>query len=97
MPTLQRRPSWVIREGAVGGLVIGADHVDRLARFQIVEREVDGAAAIVTGTLRRVGDENSLVFGRGVPENLVDVPGAVAVVDQQAVALLFQLAVSASE
>src|SRR5882672_1488658 len=95
MPSLQRGASRIIRISPGSGLVIRADHLHRLLRFQIIERQVNGATAVMTRPLGRVGDENLLVVRRGVPENFGDVPGTISIMDEQTVTLRSQLAVDA--
>src|SRR5712672_249285 len=97
MPTLQGSAAGIIGKRARGHFVVGAGHLDGFAGFQIVQSEIDGAAAIVSGTLRGIGDEYLTLVGRSVPENLGHVPGAVSVVDEQAVAEVFEMKKRAHE
>src|ERR1700676_4401564 len=87
MPALERGAAGIIGEGTWRHFVVGARHFDGLACFQIVEGEIDGAAAIVARTLRGIGYEDFAFGWRGVPENFGYVPGAIGVVNQQAVAV----------
>ena len=48
MPSLQRSAAGIIRIRAVGCLVLSAHHLDRLLRFQVIQRDINGGAAIVT-------------------------------------------------
>ena len=50
----------VVGVGAVRHLVVATGHHDLFAGLQVVEREVDGAAAIVFGACCRVGNEDLL-------------------------------------
>src|SRR6266851_2408500 len=86
MPAQQGSSAGIIWERTRGHLVVGAGHFDGLAGFQFVQREIDGAAAIVPGALGGIGDKD-FVLGRGcVPENFRYVPGAIGIVDEQGVA-----------
>src|SRR5271163_3023453 len=85
VPALERSAAGIIRERSRRHFIVRARHLDGLARGEIVEREIDSAAAIVARTLRWIGDED-FAFGRsGVPENFGDVPGTIGVMNQQAV------------
>src|SRR5438132_10126019 len=55
MPTLERSAARIIRISAIGGFVVGADHLDGLAGLQIVERQVNRTTSIVTRALRWIG------------------------------------------
>src|SRR5689334_21431960 len=90
-PALEGSAAGIVGVGARRHFVVGAGHFDRLAGFQIVEGEVDGATAIVAGTLRGIGNEDFSFGRRGVPENFGDIPGTVGVVDEQTVAERFEL------
>src|SRR5262249_38810674 len=56
VPALKRRAPDVVRVRAVRHLVVAADHLDRLAGLAVVQRQIDGAAAVVPRPLLRVGD-----------------------------------------
>ena len=58
---------------------------------------VDGAATIVARTLRRIGDEDFAFLWSGIPENFGDVPGAIAIVYQQAVTEMLEGGMSAND
>src|SRR5260370_3019522 len=97
VPSLERRASGIIGEGARRHFVVGSWHFDWFASRQIVESEIGGAAAVVAGALRGIGDED-FPFGRsGIPEYLRDVPRAIGVVDQQAVAEGFEFLLDAQQ
>ena len=86
--------------GAVGAgrhFVVDAGHFDFATGLDIVESEIDGAAAIVAGPFSRVGNEFVLIGRSGVPKDLRDGPRAVGIEDEQAVALLEKGAVGAEE
>src|SRR3989442_13066983 len=86
MPSLKRSAAGVIGKRARRHFIIGARHFDGSSGRQIIEREIDGTATVVARTLSGISDENPS-FGRGgIPEDFRDVPGAVGIVDQQAVA-----------
>src|SRR5215211_5256250 len=87
----------VVDVRALRHLVVLAGHRDLSAGLEVVEREVDGAAAVVARALRGVVDELLLVGGRDVPEEFGDRPRAVAVEDGEAVALLPERARRAGE
>src|SRR5688500_13082641 len=78
----------VVDVRALRHLVVLAGHRDLPAGLEVVEREVNRAAAVVARALRGVGDELLLVGGRDLPEEFGDRPRAVAVEDGEAVALL---------
>src|SRR5260370_21457127 len=82
MPALQRSAAGMIGERAGGHLVVGAGDLDGVAGFQFVEREIDGAAAIVARPVSGIGDEDFSFGWRGVPEKFGYVPGAIGVVDK---------------
>src|ERR1700730_10729276 len=97
MPALQRSSAGIIRERARRHFVIRAGHLDGLAGLQFVQREIDRAAAIVSRTLRGISDKD-LALGRCcVPEKFRYVPGAISVVDQQAVTEGFETKQCAQE
>src|SRR5580704_913894 len=48
MPALQRGAAGIIGKGARRHFIVSAGHFDGFARGEIVEREVDGATAVVT-------------------------------------------------
>src|SRR5947209_15566618 len=96
-PTLFGRAARVRDVRALGHLVELAGHRDLAARLQVVEREVNGAAAVVARAFGGVCDELLLVGGRQVPEELRHRPGAVAVEDREAVALFAESAADANE
>src|SRR5580700_6051535 len=86
MPALERSAARIVGEGARRHFIISAGHFDGLAGSEIVECEIDGAAAIVARAFGGIGDEDLAFGGSGVPEDLGDVPGAIGVVYEQAVA-----------
>src|SRR5208283_2095200 len=88
------RKSW---EGARRHFVVEAGHFNGLSGGEIVEGEIDGTAAIVPGAFGRISDEDAAFGWRGVPENFGDVPGAVGVVDEDAVAERLEFAKNAEE
>jgi hypothetical protein len=51
----------------------------------------------VTRAFGRIGDELMFVRRRSVPEYLRDIPGAIGIEDQKAVALLQQIALRAQQ
>src|ERR1700704_6611614 len=97
VPTLEGGAAGVEGIRALGHFVVDAGHFDSLARFQIVEGEIDGASAVMSRAVCRVSDEDTLVLGSGVPKDLGDVPGTVGVVDEQAIAEGIQLMAFAEE
>src|SRR5216684_2057158 len=97
VPSLERRASGIIGEGARRHFVVGSRHFDGFASCQVVKSEIDGAAAIVAGALRRISDEDFPLGRSGVPEYLRDVPRAIGVVDQQAVTQRFEFLLDAEE
>src|SRR6266481_797031 len=97
MPALQRSAAGIIGEGARGHFVVGAGHLDGLAGFQIVQSEIDGAATIVARALSGIGDEDFAFRWGRLPEDLRYVPGAVRVVNQQAVAVRLKAMQRANE
>ena len=80
-----------------GHLVIDARHRHGLARAQLVEREIDGAATIVSRALGGIGNEFSERRRRRFPEDLRDPPRAIGIVNQQPIALTRERAVDAQE
>ena len=90
-------PARVVAVRPLGEVVVGAGHLDLFARLEIVEGEIDGAAAVVARALRRISDELLLVRRRDLPEELRHGPGAVAVEDQEAESLRAQLTADAQE
>src|SRR2546423_15456143 len=82
---------------ALAHLVELAGHRDLAPRLQVVEREVNGAAAVVARAFGGVCDELLFVGGRQVPEEFRYRPGAVAVEDREAVALTAERAADANE
>src|SRR6266404_1292220 len=97
MPSLQRGAARIIGISSVSGLVIRADHLHRLFGFQIIERQIDGAAAIVPRSFCGIGYENFLVVRRRVPEDFGYVPGAVSIMNEQSVPERLQLAMGAND
>src|SRR5688572_27669271 len=89
------RAAGIIRIGTLGHLVIIARHLHRLAGFQFVHRQVHRGAAIVLRAALRIGDEFTLLARRHVPEQLGDGPRAIAVVDEETVAVRGQGAMRA--
>src|SRR6516225_8849372 len=89
VPALERGPAGIIGERAGRHFVVEAGHLDRLVGLEVKQREIDGASAIVARALCGIGDEDFSVLGSRIPENFGDIPGTVAVVDQQAVAVGF--------
>jgi hypothetical protein len=57
--------------------VVDSGHFDFATGLDI--SEIDGAAAIVAGSLGGIGDEFVLIGGRGVPEDLRDGSRAVGI------------------
>src|ERR1051326_2602969 len=83
VPALPRGPAGVGGIGAVRHLVVDPRHLDGAPGLEIVERQVHGAATVVAGAGRGIGDE-LVLGGRGrVPEHLGHVPGPVGIVDQE--------------
>lgn len=81
--------------GSFSEFVVDGRHLDGLAGLQIVQSDIDGAAAVVARALGGVGDVVALVFRGGVPEDFGDEPGAVGVVDEESVAVGAETAVGA--
>lgn len=75
--------------GAFAHFVVEGGHFDGLAGFEVVEGDVGGASAIVLRAAGGVGDEVFELGRGGFPEDPGDEPGAVGVVDEDAVAGLF--------
>jgi hypothetical protein len=88
--------SGVIWMGANGEIIVAAGHVERLSGFQIEYSEVDGAAAIVARPLRGIGDVFVIFGRRGIPENFRDVPGTIAIENQQSKSLRVKFFIYAS-
>src|SRR5579859_1308507 len=91
------RTAGIVRIGAFGHLIISAGHLHFCAGFQIVERKVDSASAVVSGPFRGVGDENLLVIRCRIPKDFRYVPGTVAVMNDKAISLCVKLAIGADE
>src|ERR1041385_721811 len=85
-PALARGPSGIGGIGAARHLVVHPRHLDRVAALELVEGEIHGAAPVVARAGGRVGHELVLGRRRRVPEHLRDVPGAIRIVDEEAVA-----------
>ena len=94
---LLRRAPGEIRVGALRKIVIPARHGHLEAGPQVVQREVDRAAAIVARALRRVSHEPALVRRRRVPEHLGHVPGPVSVEQPEAVTVWAERSVGADQ
>src|SRR5882762_2777567 len=92
MPALMGSSARVESIGALGHFVIDAGHLDGDAGLQIIEGEIDSATSIVPGAICRISDEDALVRRRGIPKDFSDVPGAIGIVDEQAIAKRIQLA-----
>src|SRR5438876_2318172 len=84
LPLLARAAA-VIGMRSLGHLVISTRHLHGAARGAIEKCQVDSATAVVPRPMSRICDVLMLVRRRGVPEDLRDVPGAIRVVDQQAI------------
>src|SRR5579859_1758441 len=97
MPAGERRAAGIIRIGTLGHLIVQSHHLGWLAGFQVVQRQVDGAPAVVARALAGVGDEDALVGWCTVPKHFRDVPGPVGVVNQQAVTHGVQLLMRAHQ
>src|SRR5438132_11948091 len=80
---------------SLGHLVISTRHLDGAARGAIEKCQVDSATAVVPRPVCGIGDVLMLVRRRGVLEDLRDVPGAIRVVDQQAITFGRERAVNA--
>ena len=72
--------------GALGHLVIAAGHGGRGTGGEVHQVQVHGAAPVVHGALGGIGHVVVVRGRRGVPEDLGDPPGAVAIVDAHPVA-----------
>lgn len=81
----------VVGIGAAGHLVVAAGHGHRLARMEIIQRQIDRAAPVVTGAGGGIADELVLVGRCRIPEQFGHIPGSVAVKDHQTVALRPQM------
>src|SRR5215467_8141688 len=97
MPPGERRAAGIIRIRARGHLIIEAHHLGRLPGFQVVQGQVDRAPAVVARALSGIRDEDAFVGWRAVPKHFCDIPGAVGIVDQQAVAHGVQLLMGAQQ
>src|SRR2546425_13332860 len=86
VPPLERSATGIIGKRAWGHFVVGSWHFDRFASCQVVECEIDGAAAIVAGGLG--GGRGGKFFFRGgrLPQKFCGVPVRVSGGGQQAVA-----------
>src|SRR5580700_12253765 len=62
MPALERSAARIVGEGTRRHFVISAGHFDGLTGSEIVEREINGTAAIVARAFGRIGDED-FAFG----------------------------------
>src|SRR5262245_65921012 len=78
-------------------LVVDARHRYGLAGLQVVEREIDSAAAVVSRALRGIGNELVELRRRCFPEDLRDPPRAISIVNQQAIALTRERVMDAQE
>jgi len=87
----------VVGVGAFAHFVVEGGHFDGRVGFEVVEGDVGGTTAIVFGAAGGVGDEVFELGRGGFPEDPGDEPGAVGVVDDDAVAGLFQPIVGADE
>src|SRR6266404_2866025 len=97
VPTLERSATGIIGEGTRRHFVVGSGHFDGFASRQVVECEIDGAAAVVARALRGIRNKDFAFRRSGVPENFRDVPRAIGVVDQQAVAEGLEFLLDAEE
>src|SRR5260370_15497336 len=70
VPSLERRASGIIGEGARRHFVVGSWHFDGFASRQIVESEIGGAAAVVAVGLGGGGGRGIFLRGGGAPSNL---------------------------
>src|SRR5689334_19003534 len=86
MATLLFRSSRVVGISPLRHLVIQAGHNHWLPGPQVKERQIDGASPIVTRSLFRVRNEDSLVLRGSIPEHPGHIPGAIGIMDEQAVA-----------
>src|SRR2546430_3331438 len=91
------RSALIISVGALRHLVIEARHGYLMSGLQVVERQIDSATTVVTGTILGIGDKNLLILGCSVPEHLGDIPRSVSIMDEQSVALCFQCAMRADQ
>src|SRR5580692_6852201 len=97
VPALERSAAGIVGEGTRRHFIVSAGHFDGFAGGQVVEREVHGATAIVTRAFLRIGNKNLAFCRGGVPENFGDVPGAIGVVNEQAVAQRLKFVESADK
>src|SRR5438105_8211858 len=97
MPTLERSAAGIIRVRAVSGLVVCTHHFYRLSCFQVIKRQVNRRAAIMTRAFRGIGDEELLLSRRRVPEDLGHIPRSVGIMNEQSIAHLSQLAINTEE
>src|ERR1051325_8432788 len=96
-PALPRGPSGIGGIGAARHLVVDAGHLDRAPALELVEGEIHRAAPVVARAGGRVGHELVLGRRRRLPEHFREVPGAIRVVDEQAVAHRTQLPMGAHQ
>src|ERR1700761_9034396 len=86
MRALQGCSTGVSGIGTFRHFVVPAGHLHWASGLQIIEREIDGTAAVVARPVSGIGYEYFLVGGSCVPEHFGYVPGAVSVIDQQPIA-----------
>jgi len=75
MPAFERSAARIVGEGARRHFVISAGHFDGIAGSEIVEREIDGAAAIVARAFGGIGDEDFAFGGVASQKILVTYQG----------------------
>ena len=97
MPALQGSAAEKRGKGARRHFVVQTWHFDGLTGSDVVESEIDRTAPIVFGAFLWIGDEDFAFGSRDVPEHFGDVPRAVGVVDEQAVAKRLKFVENADE
>ena len=80
----------VVRVGSLRHFIVDTGHLDLMTRFEIVERKIYSATAIVLGAFGRIGHELPLLRRRHVPEDFGHTPGTITIKDQKAISPFLQ-------
>ena len=84
MPALARGSAGIQRISTRRKFIVAAEHLNRLAGFEIIQRQVHGSAAIMNRAFRWISNEVAQAVRRGIPEHFGHVPRPVGIINQQA-------------
>src|SRR5437764_15060002 len=97
MATFLGGAAGIIGECAWSHLVVDAGHGRFPSGLQLVDAQIDSAAAVMFGTGRGIGNEDLFVLRRSLPKHFGHVPRAVGVMDHHSISGCPELLVGADE